>query len=248
MLLREDVEKPDHKRDLTLLVCFMIAAVCVLFVADEGNKRLLSLLFLGLALVTMLMPDKTRTSIQKTSISMGFISSMAWGNTRLMIVPALMGLWLTWNAGQVNNRGKPEKARPSYIASWFFAIGAIIITQLVQGVNPSIFGLAARFATYLPKVDRDIAEIIERQHNFEITIFTFIAAMSVAIMTFPTWFPAPVARDGHKHSPHKRLILATILCLAVILILNVFHSFGVGLQVKLGGYTDAAGVLKRLLP
>lgn len=248
MFLREDVEKPDHKRDLTLLVCFMIAAVCVLFVADEGNKRLLSLLFLGLALVTMLMPDKTRTSIQKTSISMGFISSMAWGNTRLMIVPALMGLWLTWNAGQVNNRGKPEKARPSYIASWFFAIGAIIITQLVQGVNPSIFGLAARFATYLPKVDRDITEIIGRQHNFEITIFTFIAAMSVAIMTFPTWFPAPVARDGHKHSPHKRLILATILCLAVILILNVFHSFGVGLQVKLGGYTDAAGVLKRLLP
>lgn len=250
MILKEDFERPDHRRDLTLLVCFLITAVAILFVADESNKRLLSVLFLGLALVTMLMPDKARTSIQKTSISMGFISSMAWGNTRLMILPGLMGLWLTWNAGQMNQRGKPEKARPAHIVAWFFAVGAIIITQLMQGNSPEIFGLAGQISALATKVDKGILEIVERQKSFEITIFTFIATMTIAIMTFDSWFPGSRDEEPDKsaRAPRKRLILATILCLAIILLLNVFHTIGVTLQLKLSGMGNSLGVLKQLIP
>ncbi|MDD3148017.1 MAG: HEAT repeat domain-containing protein [Candidatus Riflebacteria bacterium] len=250
MALQEDYERPDHRRDLTLLVCFLITAIAILFVADESNKRLLSVLFLGLALVTMLMPDKARTSIQKTSISMGFISSMAWGNTRLMILPGLMGLWLTWNAGQTNQRGKPEKARPAHIVAWFFSVGAIIITQLVQGNFPEIFGLAGQISALSARVDSSILDIVERQKSFEITIFTFIAAMTIAIMTFDSWFPGSRDEDPDKpsRSPRKRLILATILCLAIILLLNVFHTIGIALQLKLSGMSNSLSVLKQLIP
>jgi len=250
MVLKEDVERPDHKRDMMLLICFLVVALAILFVSDEANKRLLSVLFLGLATVTMMMPDKTRTSIQKTSISMGFISSMAWGNTRLMVIPALMGLWLTWNAGQVNARGKPEKAKPAHIVAWFFAVGAIIITQLLQGFNPEILSLAGRLAEGVTNVNPNIIEVIQRQKSFEITIFTFIALMTVAIMSFDSWFPASreavTAADGRY--PGKKMILFTILFLAVIMALNVFHTFGIGLQLKLTGFAEVSGILKNLIP
>jgi len=250
MLLKEDFERPDHKRDVMLLVCFLVVALAILFVSDEGNKRLLSVLFLGLATVTMMMPDKTRTSIQKTSISMGFISSMAWGNTRLMVIPALMGLWLTWNAGQFNARGKPEKAKPSHIVAWFFAVGAIIITQLMQGHNPEVFSLAGRLAEGVDNIKPSVVDVIQRQKSFEITIFTFISLMTVAIMSFNSWFPAsrgPV-EPGQERLPGKKMILFTILFLAVIMALNVFHSFGISLELKIGGYGNASGLLKTLLP
>lgn len=250
VMLKEDVERPDHQRDMLLLVCFLFVGLAILFVSDEGNKRLLSVLFLGLATVTMMMPDKTRTSIQKTSISMGFISSMAWGNTRLMVIPALMGLWLTWNAGQVNARGKPEKAKPAHIVAWFFAVGAIIITQLLQGFNPEILSLAGRLSEGVKNLNPNVLEVIQRQKSFEITIFTFIALMTVAIMTFNSWFPAsrePDVEAGSRY-PGKKMILFTILFLAVIMALNVFHTFGIGLQLKLTGFTNVAGILKNLIP
>lgn len=249
MVLKEDIERPDHKRDMMLLICFLVVALAILFVSDEGNKRLLSVLFLGLATVTMMMPDKTRTSIQKTSISMGFISSMAWGNTRLMVIPALMGLWLTWNAGQVNARGKPEKAKPAHIVAWFFAVGAIIITQLLQGFNPEILSLAGRLAEGVNNVNPNVLEVIQRQKSFEITIFTFIALMTVAIMTFDSWFPASreAGTPADARYPGKKMVLFTILFLAVIMALNVFHTFGIGLQLKLTGFAEVSGILKNLI-
>ena len=248
MLLHEDVERPDHRRDLMLLCGFLATAVAILFVGDESNKKLLSLLFLGLALVTMLMPDKARTSIQKTSLSMGFISSMAWGNTRLMVLPALMGLWLTWNAGQLNRRGKPEKARPAHIIAWFFAVGAIMVTQLLQGNGPAVYELAGTITSSTP-LDPAVADIIARQKSFEITVFSFIAMMTIGIMTFESWFPAgrDAVPDPQPRSPQKKLIIATILFLAVIVLINVFHTIGVSLQLKLSGFGDSLGVLKRIL-
>lgn len=250
MFLKEDIELPDQRRDLFLLGGFLIAGVILLMVADEANKKLLSVLFMGIAIVTVLMPDKTRTSIQKTSLSMGFISSMAWGNTRLMVLPALMGLWLTWNGGQLNQRGKPEKAHPSHIFAWFFAVSAIIITQLMQGNLPDIFELAGKVASVAPRVDKSILDVIARQQSFEITIFTFVAAMTIAIMTFDSWFPASRTEtpDRQSRSPQKRLIIATVICLLLILVLNVFHVFGVNLQIRVAGFSNAVSVLKKLLP
>ncbi len=248
MLLCEDFERPDHKRDLMLLVGFLATAIAILFVHDEANKKLLSLLFLGLALVTMLMPDKARTSIQKTSLSMGFISSMAWGNTRLMVLPALMGLWLTWNAGQYNRRGKPEKAKPAHIIAWFFAVGSIMVTQLLQGNNPAVYDLVGRIAG-TADIDPAVRVIVERQNSFEITIFTFIALMTVGIMTFESWFPAgrEVPLENHARSPQKRLVIATVLFLLIIVLINVFHTIGVSLDLKLNGFNDSFSVLKKLL-
>lgn len=250
MFLKEDFEQPDPRRDLLLLAGFLIAGIILLLVADESNKKLLSLLFLGIAIITVLMPDKTRTSIQKTSLSMGFISSMAWGNTRLMVLPALMGVWLTWNGNQLNQYGKPEKAQPAHIFAWFFAVSAIIITQLMQGNMPEVFELAAKVAALTPKVDKSIVDIVASQRSFEITIFTFVAAMTIAIMKFNSWFPVPGTEDTSKSSfsMQKRLIIASGICLVIILLLNVFHVFGVNLQVKMGGFSTPFGVLKKLLP
>ncbi|NCB39132.1 MAG: HEAT repeat domain-containing protein [Erysipelotrichia bacterium] len=247
--LTEEIELPDPRRDMVLLTASLITGVVLLLIADNSNKRLLSLLFLGIGVVTLLMPDKTRTSIQKTSLSMGFISSLAWGNTRLMVLPALMGLWLTWTDGAGSGKTADKEANKeshANIFAWFFAVGAIIITQLFQEELSQVLTLAARLADSTAKASPAIQAIVGRQSSFEITIFAFVAAMTIAIMKLDKWLPT---RDANaQKSPQKRLIVTTVVCLGIVFLLNLFHTLGVNFQIKVGGYGSAAGVLKHLLP
>lgn len=74
--------------------------------------------------------------------------------------------------------------------------------------------------------------------------------MTVAIMNFNSWFPASrdVVESEHERLPGKKMVLFTILFLAVIMALNVFHTFGISLELKIGGYGSAGGLLKTLIP
>jgi len=241
---KEDIEQPDPRRDLFLMGFFLTTGVILLLFGDPQMKRMLSIFFLGIAVVTLLMHEKARTSVQKTSLSMGFISSLAWGNTRLMVLPALMGLWLTWNGNALNRRGKFEKATPATIFAWFFAIGAIIITQLIQDDISLILALSARITAFSEKAPQFIVDIISRQGRFEMLNFAIVSAMTIFLMKFNHWFPPK--QSGQP--PQKRLITATVICLFIMLTLNLFHVWGIKLQIKVNGFEHALAMLKQLLP
>ncbi|MBP5467670.1 MAG: HEAT repeat domain-containing protein, partial [Candidatus Riflebacteria bacterium] len=129
MMLKENIEQPNEKRDLAFFAGFLILSACLFLITNPTNRYMLALLFVIVGILTVIRPDKTRTSIQKTAISMGFISSIIMGSTRLMLIPSLMGLWLTWIGSRFNHRGKLEKVDPEYIFAWFFAMTSILLTQ-----------------------------------------------------------------------------------------------------------------------
>lgn len=240
----EDLEQPNPTRDLFLMDVFLVIGVITILITDTRNKHLLSLAFLGVATLMLLMHEKTRTSVQKMALSMGFISSLAWGNTRLMILPALMGLWLTLTGNQINKRGKFEKAKVESLFAWFFALGAIIITQLIQNEMAMVLSLAQKIAEAARNVPQPIAEIVSRQGRFDIIIFVAVSAMTILILKLNSWFPSKSARE----KPFKKLIIASVICLGIILLINLSHVFGIQLQIKVNGLQNTLGVLKKLLP
>lgn len=244
MLQKEDLEKPDPKRDLILLAFFLGLGVALLTLADPGHKRLLSLFFLIISAVTLLSHEKTRTSIQKTALSMGFISSLAWGNTRLMVLPTLMGLWLTWNNQQLNRLGKIEKAPPQTVYAWFFAIGAIIIHQITQNELSMTFGLINKLGEEGLRLPQLIADMASRQTRFEMAIFAIVSVMTIMILKLNTWFPPKSLNEN----PKKRLFIATIVCLALLMLFNLFHYWGLKFQLKINRIDSHLAILKQLQP
>ena len=253
MLLKEDIEQPDEKRDLVFFTGFLIISIFLFIIVGPNNRYLLSLLFVGIGILTVIRPDKTRTSIQKTAISLGFISSIIWGSTKLMLLPSLMGLWLTWNGSHFNRRGKLEKARSESIFAWFFAMTSILATQFIQGNYDNILKLAGNILLgsenlqLKQEVIKRILPIVTKQTNFEITIYIFIAVMTLAIMTIDKWLPQKT-KEGKPISQMKRLIFVSSICVASIVIINFCHIFGLKLLLHASGFKSATDVLKLLLP
>ena len=108
------------------------------------------------------------------------------GSTRLMLIPSLMGLWLTWIGSRFNHRGKLEKVNPEYIFAWFFAMTSILVTQFIQEKLEVVLRLAGDImlgGNYINVLPGDkcskIMEIVGRQGSFQITIYIFIAVMSI---------------------------------------------------------------------
>lgn len=242
----EDIEQPNPRRDFFLMEMFLLIGAGMMLVSETRNKHLLSLTFLCIAIVIMAMHEKTRTSIQKMALSMGFISSLAWGNTRLLVLPALMGLWLTWNSNFVNKAGKLEKAKPESIFAWFFALGAIIITQVIQNELALIMNLAQQLSENIAKIPPQIQEVITRHERFELITFTMVSIMTIIIMKMNDWFPPKGEKEQQK--PIKRLLIATVICLGIILIINMSHAFGVSLHFKINRFGNGLQMLKQLLP
>lgn len=244
MLQNEDIEIPDPRRDLILLTFFLGLGITLLLLADPGHKRLLSLFFLVISAVTLLSHEKTRTSIQKTALSMGFISSLAWGDTRLMVIPTLMGLWLTWNGQQLNRLGKIEKASPQTVYAWFFVIGAIIINQITQDELSMTFGLISKFGAEGLKLPQVIADMASRQSRFELAIFAIVSVMTILILKLNTWFPPKSLTEN----PKKRLFTVTIICLAMLMLISLFHHWGLKFQMNISGISSQLDILKQLQP
>ena len=253
MILEEYNELPDSKRDLAFFAGFIILSACLFVITNQTNRYMLALLFVGISILTVIRPDKTRTSIQKTAISMGFISSIIMGSTRLMLIPSLMGLWLTWIGEHFNHRGKLEKNNPEYIFAWFFSMTSILVTQFIQENYEGVLRLAGNilhgplFANTKGELYEKAVQIISRQSNFQITIYIFIAVMTISIMTIDRWFPKKETINI-RYSPIKRLILVSILFFIGIIILNVFHVFGLQIMLQTNGFNSATDVLKMLLP
>jgi hypothetical protein len=241
---KQDLEQPDPRRDLFLMGVFLLIGCFTLMISETQNKHLLSLAFLGIATIILLMHEKARTSVQKMALSMGFISSLAWGNTRLMILPALMGLWLTWNTPRLNKNGKLEKAKPESIFAWFFALGAIIITQLIQNELVLVLNLSQKLAEAATKVPRPILDIVTRHERFELIVFVMVSVMTILIMKLNDWFPP----KKPEQKPLKRLITVTVVCLALILIVNLSHIFGIKLQIRVNSLKSALEIIRQLLP
>ena len=237
---------------LKFFIGFVILSAALLVIVGPNNRLLLSLLFVGIAILTSIRPDKTRTSIQKTAISMGIVSSVIWGNTNLMLLPSLMGLWLTWNGSHFNRRGKLEKAKPASVFGWFFALIAILMTQFIQGNYPNILKLAgniiASSETLEARTDlQQVIAIISKQENFEITIYIAVAVMTIGIMTLDSWYPKKADADP-RASSKKRLAVASIIGIFLVALLNVFHIFGLKLMLQTNGFKEVIDVLKGLLP
>lgn len=254
IMLKECIEQPDERRDLAFFTGFLILSACLFVITGPSNRYMLSILFVLIGILTLIRPDKTRTSIQKTAISMGFISSIIMGSTRLMLIPSLMGLWLTWIGSRFNHRGKLEKVNPEYIFAWFFAMTSILVTQFIQEKYEGVLRLASdilqgssTFSAQTGERLTKIAEIVSRQGSFQITIYVFIAVMTIAIMTIDRWLPKKET-DGKKVSPLKRLILVSSICVVSIVILNFFHVFGMKILLNTNGFKNTTDVLKVLLP
>lgn len=239
----EDIEQPNPGRDLFLMEIFLLIGAFMMLVSETRNKHLLSVTFLAFAVVIMAMHEKARTSVQKMALSMGFISSLAWGNTRLLVLPALMGLWLTWTGNHVNKSGKLEKARPESIFAWFFALGAIIITQLIQNELSLIMNLAQKLVEASAKVPQAVQEVVDRQGRFELSAFVMVSIMTIIIMKMNDWFPVKA-----EQNPRKRLTIATVICLLIILIMNLSHVFGVNLHFKISKLDNGLQMIKQLIP
>lgn len=257
MLLKEDIEQPDETRDLWLFTGFAILSVVIFVIVGANNREWISALFAVVGILNLIRPDKTRTSIQKTAISMCFIGSVAWESTRLMLLPALMGLWLTWNGSHFNQRGKLEKAKSASVYAWFFVIIAILLTQFIQGSSFSICRIAGSILDSSGLLDTDqvkdtykaIDTIVKKQNSFEITIYVCISIMMLAIMKLDSWFPPkPDSSGTSRPSSKKRLAVATAICLALIILFNVFQVFGLNLALKTNGFKVVTDVLKSLLP
>jgi hypothetical protein len=240
----EDLETPNPRRDMFLMEVFVLIGAFVLVVSESSSQLLLAIAFLFIAIIILAMHEKTRTSVQKMALSMGFVSSLALGNTRLMVLPALMGLWLTWNGNIINKQGKLERARLDSMFAWFFTLGSIIITQLIQNEMSTVLNLAAKLAEAGTKVSEPIAGIVIRQQRFELMIFVLVSIMAILIMKFNQWFPS----RNPKQKPLKRLVIATVICLGIILLVNVSHVFGINLQIKVHSLGNALEILKALLP
>lgn len=254
MMLKENIEQPNEKRDLAFFAGFLILSACLFLITNPTNRYLLAILFVIVGILTVIRPDKTRTSIQKTAISMGFISSIIMGSTRLMLIPSLMGLWLTWIGSRFNHRGKLEKVDPEYIFAWFFAMTSILVTQFIQEKYESILRLAGDIlqgSPLLANSNKDtflkITEIVNSQSKFQITIYIFIAAMTIAIMTIDKWYPKKEPNKKNQ-SPLKRLSIVFVLFVASILVINVFHVFGLQILLRTSGFASTTDVLKLLLP
>ncbi len=250
IILKENIEQPNEKRDIAFFTGFIILSACLFVITSPSNRYLLALLFVGIGILTVIRPDKTRTSIQKTAISMGFISSIIMGSTRLMLIPSLMGLWLTWIGSRFNHRGKLEKVDPEYIFAWFFAMTSILLTQFIQENYESVLRLAGDILQGIPETAKNyakIAEVVSRQSSFQITIYIFIAVMTIAIMRINGWFPK---KDPNKkdQSPLKPLVIVTTVFVISILILNAFHVFGLQILLRTNGFKTPTDVLKLLLP
>ena len=71
--------------------------------------------------------------------------------------------------------------------------------------------------------------------------------MTIAIMTIDKWLPK---REPSKknQSPLKRLSIVFTLFVISILVLNVFHVFGLQILLKTSGFVSPTDVLKLLLP
>ena len=253
-MLKESIEQPNAKRDLAFFTGFIILSACLFVITSPSNRYWLAFLFVGIGILTLIRPDKTRTSIQKTAISMGFISSILMGSTRLMLIPSLMGLWLTWIGSRFNHRGKLEKVNPEYIFAWFFAMTSILATQFIQEKLEVVLRLAGDIllgGNYINALTGDkylkIAEIVGKQGSFQITIYIFIAVMSIAIMTIDRWYPKKET-NGKKSSPLKQLILVTSIFVGCIVVLNGFHVFGMKILLNTNGFQNVTDVLKVLLP
>lgn len=254
MLLREDVEQPNERRDLAFFTGFLILSACLFVITNAENRHLLSLLFLGVGILTLIRPDKTRTSIQKTAISMGFVSSIIWGSTKLMILPAMMGLWLTWNGSRFNQRGKLEKAQPSSIFAWFFAVASILVTQFIQGNYDVVLKLTGNIlqGSQLLELGTDkiasIAMLVDKQASFEITIYIFIAVMTIAIMTTDRWLQKQKIDPKALYATSLRR-LALVFCVfeICIIVLNVSHVLGLKMMLHSNGFTAITDVLKQLI-
>jgi hypothetical protein len=250
MLLKEDVEKIDPRRDaLFLLGAFLIAAMLLGF-ETETNKHILVMIFMGIGSLLMLRPDTTRTSIQKSALSMGFLASLAWGSTHLMIIPGLMGLWLTWNEGRINKRGNPEKASQENIVAWFFVMGAIILTQLIVSDKSVILRLACKLGTSADTgVMEGLQSVIRTQYHFDMILFVFISIMTVGIVRFKSWFPLKRDEAGKiiESIANKKLLMVACVFLFLIAFLCSVQFATSTLQTKVIRQKTPVEILKTVI-
>ncbi len=250
MLIKEDVEKIDPRRDaIFLLGTFMIGALLLGF-ETETNKHILVMLFMGIGSLLMLRPDTTRTSIQKSALSMGFLASLAWGSTHLMIIPGLMGLWLTWNEGRINKRGNPEKASQENIVAWFFVMGAIIITQLIISDRSAILRLACKLSTGAEgHLIKDMQGVINTQYHFDMVLFVFISAMTLGIVRFRNWFPLKRDENGKiiEEVANKKLLMVACVFLFLIAFLCTVQFASSTLQTNVIRQKTPIEILKTVI-
>lgn len=250
MLLKEDVEKIDPRRDaLFLLGTFLMAALLLGF-ETETNKHILVLIFMGIGSLLMLRPDTTRTSIQKSALSMGFLASLAWGSTHLMIIPGLMGLWLTWNEGRINKRGNPEKASQENIVAWFFVMGAIILAQLILSDKSAILRLACKLGTNADEgTMKGLQTVIRTQYHFDMILFVFISIMTVGIVRFKSWFPLKRDENGKiiESIANKKLLMVACIFLFLIAFLCSVQFASSTLQTNVIRQKTPVEILKNVI-
>ena len=238
-------EPHNPNRDLGVMTAMIGIGIFMLFLADDNHKSLLSILFLGVAVLTIIMPEKARTSIQKTALSIGFVSSLAWGNTRLMVLPALMGIWLTWTnkADKSNNQEKNQNYPLAIMFAWFFTIGAIIVSQLVQGRMSSILNLSAQIATSKSNIPKEWLDIVVRQGRFEIMLFALVSILTIGIIKFNDCFPP----KNKNTNPRKRFLIAVLACLLIVAVFNLSHVFGISVQLRINSMKDAFELFTKII-
>jgi uncharacterized membrane protein YidH (DUF202 family) len=161
-----------------------------------------------------------------------------------MVLPALMGLWLTWHGNQIDKEGYVKKAKPESLFAWFFALGAIIITQLIQNEMALVLSLAQKLAEAAREIPGPIKSIVNRHERFQIMIFVVVSLMTIIIMKFNSWFPA----KDKKQKPMKRLVIALVVCLGIVLLINVAHVFGITLQIKANNLKSSLEIVRQMLP
>lgn len=240
----EQIEKSDPKRDFMIMFVMFASCVGMLFISNLQSRQLIALLFAAIAALTMLMPDKTRLSLQKITLSIGFISSLVWGSSKLMVLPAIMGVWLSWSSCSDN---KSEEDSEPYISnislaySWLFVVCSVIISQFIQGKFESIISLISILIDDKTKIAAEITDLVSRQNNFNIIMLAFISIMTIIILRFNSWFPP----KDENVKPERRLLKGVAVALLLVIVINLSHMAGIKLQLKLQGkkISDIAGAV-----
>lgn len=212
--------------DLWGLAFCSAGAVGLSFLAVQTSRPVATIIFLLLAVFVSFFFRAATLSLPRIVVSLGLVSCMLWGDSRLLVQLAILAVWFPWP----RTRNAVTDHRP-LLSAWTFAVFAVILSQALQGNLGRILSLLSWATIARESRLAFVSELALRHQAFQGIILAIIAATIIVILHLPRL----IVQAAPEEKPGRPFIIAILAGLLLIGALNLAYQLDVRVKLAMHG-------------
>jgi len=229
--------KPNTFNDVLNLGFFLLIATILLLFSKPASLGIFTAVFFFAILFAVMSPNYSKTLLQKITVSFAMILMLLITESKILVLPALLGLWISWTDTAFNAMGRVTKSPYPHMLAWMFLIFSTLTSMMIQGTFPSLLSSLAK----IPKLANSplLKELVNKQIYLDRAVFLLTAFMLIAILTFSRWFPSGSVDDGNekekKTNPNIKIYVVALLFALSIVAVNLAYRFSMTVTLRTSG-------------